>query len=91
MSAGVGHHLRERGTRAEAGDGAARPAVVGPPVEQLAANERRTEVRRRAASTVKPAGGSGEGGEGGDGLLAVGQVLQRLPRVARRVAAGPPH
>jgi hypothetical protein len=29
--------------------------------------------------------------EGGNGFLAVGQVFQRLPRVTRRVAAGPPH
>jgi hypothetical protein len=35
--------------------------------------------------------GPGRAFEGGDGLLAVGQVIQRLPRVARRVAAGSPH
>jgi hypothetical protein len=33
-----------------------------------------------------------EGAAGrGDGLLAVGQILQRLPCVAQRIAASPPH
>jgi hypothetical protein len=45
---GVGHHVRERRTRAEAGDGhgAALPAIVRPPVEQLAVHKRRAKVRR---------------------------------------------
>ena len=33
---GVRHHVRERAARAEAGDGAALPPVLGPPVEDRA-------------------------------------------------------
>ena len=41
---GVRHHVRQRTTRAEAGNGAAVPPVLGPPVEDRPPHERRTKV-----------------------------------------------
>ena len=45
----VGHHrdVREGAARAEASDGAALPAIVGPPVEHSPAHQRSTHVTGR--------------------------------------------
>ena len=107
---GVGHHVREGAARAEAGDDAALPAVVGPPVEHSPSHQRGAQVAGRRRLDRKAcrrdrrwrAGGAeerrraGEGApgrllEGGNGGLrfAVGQVVERLPRVARSIKACP--
>ena len=110
---GVGHHVREGAVLAEASDGAALPAVVGPPVEHSPANQRNAQVAGRHRLDREAcrrdrrwcAGGAGERRwrrswagvnaghsrslEGGNGGLAIDEVVERLPRVARRFKARP--
>ena len=101
----VRHHVLGHAARAEAGDDAALPSVLGPPVEDRAPHERRSKVTRRrqvhcetcrrnrrlrgggGGRRRRAAGQRATGGplEGCDGLLAVRQVVERLPRVAGRV------
>jgi hypothetical protein len=67
---GVGHRVLERGARAEAGDGAALPAIVRPPVEQLAAHERCAKVRRGCCIDCESCRREGRGGGAGGERLA---------------------
>ena len=103
--------MREGATRAEAGDGSALPAVIGPPVDNRPAHQRSAQVSGRPRLDRQAcrwdrrgcAGGAGERRrrageraagrplEDGDGGLAVGQIVERLPCVARRVHACPAH
>ena len=62
---GVGHHVREGTARVEAGDDAALPAVVGPPVKHSPSRQRGAQVAGWRRLDLKPVVGIGGGGPAG--------------------------
>ena len=103
----VGHHVLEGAALTKASDGAALLHHRWATSKAVLPTSAAPRSLGAAASTMKPVGGIGGGGwrwlrwsgkgatgcllEGSNGVLAVGQVVKRLPRVARRVQACPAH
>ena len=83
---------RRANSRAQCGPPAQSPlggaASIVKPVARLSVGSAAARRRSRRAAVVAAWGGGGQGGNGG---LAVGQVVERLPRVAHRVKACPAH
>ena len=86
----ISNDVGEGGLRGDARDRAQLPAILAPPVADATAGGRNTLHHRRRGSR-RAAGKLDAAGplERGNGLLAVGQVLQRLPALAGSVVVSP--